>query len=183
MAGNSPYTDDQLMNTTFDLVFSTGVHNDTCKEWLQVPAAIRTWANFKTHFTKIHRLLHELQTSAAQEGYTANNVFADSSQSEAAKAIAPLEEATEAGQSMVANLAITNQTFLDQVANMTAQMSAKDNKLNDLRESIDLLNLTIRVFANMDNNTGGSYKKQGKQKMKKGGKGSPITIHYCWTCG
>eukprot|EP00957_Ditylum_brightwellii_P058728 4453305-Ditylum_brightwellii.AAC.1 len=62
-------------------------------------------------------------------------------------------------------------------------MSTKDNKINNLRKSIDQLNLTIQAFSNKDNNTGGSYKKQGKQKTKKGGKGHPITIHYCWTCG
>eukprot|EP00957_Ditylum_brightwellii_P055617 4214757-Ditylum_brightwellii.AAC.1 len=154
------------MNITFDLMFSTGVHIGTCKEWLQVPAAIRMWANFKIHFTESHILLHELQILAAHAGYTDNNVFVDSSQSEAAKTIAQLAKATEADQSMVANSATTNETLLDQVANMTAQMSAKDNEINNLRKSIDQLNFTIQAFANKDNNTGGSYKKQGKKEEK-----------------
>eukprot|EP00957_Ditylum_brightwellii_P116371 8876236-Ditylum_brightwellii.AAC.1 len=63
-AGHNPYSDVQLINIGFDLVFHTAVHNDTCKEWLCRPPADKTWANFRTHFTEAHRYLHELQANA-----------------------------------------------------------------------------------------------------------------------
>eukprot|EP00957_Ditylum_brightwellii_P142338 10843994-Ditylum_brightwellii.AAC.1 len=155
-AGNSPYTDNQLMNIAFDLVFSNGVHNDTCKEWLQVPAA------------------------NPQAGYTANSVNADYLQEQGTDAIACLVEATKADRITVTNLSTTNQTLLDQVANMTAQMSAKDDKITELMKSVEQLNITICAFTNICNTNGGSDRKPGKKKK---GKGGPIAIFYCWTCG
>eukprot|EP00957_Ditylum_brightwellii_P050136 3800778-Ditylum_brightwellii.AAC.1 len=166
-AGGNPYTEGHLMNIAFDLVFSTDIHNDTCKEWLQVPAARCAWANFKLHFTESHCLLHKLQTSAAQAEYTANNMYADYSQDLAAEVIAQLAEATEADRSTVSNLATTNQMLLDQVANMMSQMLAKDDEIKELQKSIEQLNLTIRAFANTNNLSGGSDKKQGKKKKGK----------------
>eukprot|EP00957_Ditylum_brightwellii_P134939 10288170-Ditylum_brightwellii.AAC.1 len=62
-------------------------------------------------------------------------------------------------------------------------MSAKDDKIKELGKSIDQLNLTIQAFANKGNDNGSSFKNQGKQNTKRGGKGGPIAIHYCWTCG
>eukprot|EP00957_Ditylum_brightwellii_P137794 10504758-Ditylum_brightwellii.AAC.1 len=38
-AGHNPYSDVQLINIGFDLIFRTAVHNDACKEWLRRPPA------------------------------------------------------------------------------------------------------------------------------------------------
>eukprot|EP00957_Ditylum_brightwellii_P168913 12856887-Ditylum_brightwellii.AAC.1 len=73
MAGHNPYSDVQLINIGFDLIFRTAVYNDACKEWLRQPPADKTWANFCTHLTEAHCYLHELQANAPDTGYTANN--------------------------------------------------------------------------------------------------------------
>eukprot|EP00957_Ditylum_brightwellii_P155627 11846311-Ditylum_brightwellii.AAC.1 len=74
-AGNNAYMNAQLTNKAYNLIFSTGIHNDACKKWLQIMPGTRTWATFKTHFTEAHCLLHQMQTSAAKVGYTANNIY------------------------------------------------------------------------------------------------------------
>eukprot|EP00957_Ditylum_brightwellii_P084603 6433607-Ditylum_brightwellii.AAC.1 len=65
-AGNNACTDTQLINIAYNLIFSTGAHNDACKEWLRLTPGTRTWATFKPHFTEVHHLLHKMQTSAAR---------------------------------------------------------------------------------------------------------------------
>eukprot|EP00957_Ditylum_brightwellii_P094590 7204742-Ditylum_brightwellii.AAC.1 len=58
--GENTYSDAQLTNITYNLIFSTGVHNDVCKEWIRLTPAGRTWAGFKPHFTAAHRMLHKM---------------------------------------------------------------------------------------------------------------------------
>eukprot|EP00957_Ditylum_brightwellii_P009917 748323-Ditylum_brightwellii.AAC.1 len=40
-AGENTYSDAQLTNIAYNLIFSTGVHNDACKEWICLPPAGR----------------------------------------------------------------------------------------------------------------------------------------------
>ena len=46
-AGNQPFTDQQVLNTAFMLVFQTGLFFDDCKTWNAKNDAEKTWANFK----------------------------------------------------------------------------------------------------------------------------------------
>eukprot|EP00957_Ditylum_brightwellii_P074956 5696229-Ditylum_brightwellii.AAC.1 len=61
-AGENAYSDAQLTNIAYDLIFSTGVHNDTCKEWICLTPAGQTWEALKHHFAEAHRMLHKMQT-------------------------------------------------------------------------------------------------------------------------
>eukprot|EP00957_Ditylum_brightwellii_P171215 13034099-Ditylum_brightwellii.AAC.1 len=72
------------------------------------------WKNFKPHFTQAYCLLHEMQMSAAQAGYTANNVFADQEINKTAEAIAQLEAATQSDWTTVANLTAANSMLMEQ---------------------------------------------------------------------
>eukprot|EP00957_Ditylum_brightwellii_P151033 11500622-Ditylum_brightwellii.AAC.1 len=53
-AGGSPYSDAQLIDVAYDAIFKSAVHNDGCKEWIRLPPAQKTWANFCMHFTDQH---------------------------------------------------------------------------------------------------------------------------------
>eukprot|EP00957_Ditylum_brightwellii_P121915 9296940-Ditylum_brightwellii.AAC.1 len=33
IAAGAPYSESQMVNKTFDLIFCTRVHNDACREW------------------------------------------------------------------------------------------------------------------------------------------------------
>eukprot|EP00957_Ditylum_brightwellii_P130538 9958058-Ditylum_brightwellii.AAC.1 len=71
-AANAPFTKNQLVTKAFNLIFITGVHNNACKEWRCKASIGKTWTNFQTHFTDVHKNLMELQDAAQQAGYTAN---------------------------------------------------------------------------------------------------------------
>eukprot|EP00957_Ditylum_brightwellii_P106920 8156970-Ditylum_brightwellii.AAC.1 len=107
-AGENAYSDVQLTNIAYNLIFSTGVHNDACKEWIRLTAAGQTRAAFKPHFTAAHQMLHKIQTSAARVGYTANYIYKDQVNKQTAEALAKLAEATSSDRATVADLASTN---------------------------------------------------------------------------
>jgi hypothetical protein len=54
-AGNQTFTDHQIVDATYTISYKTGVYYDDCDDWLDLPAAEQTWANFQTHFTAAHR--------------------------------------------------------------------------------------------------------------------------------
>eukprot|EP00957_Ditylum_brightwellii_P196172 14946995-Ditylum_brightwellii.AAC.1 len=83
-----------------------------------------------------------MQASASQASFSANNVYYDPNmasqsnvptpsfiQSQTAKALAQLAAATEEDCSMFSNLTNTNSQLMEQVANITQQMSQKDSEI------------------------------------------------------
>ena len=41
-AGNTPFTPGQVVNTAYNVIFSTGIFNDDCKIWKRKPTAAKT---------------------------------------------------------------------------------------------------------------------------------------------
>ena len=58
-AGNAPFTPVQVVNTAFNVIFTTGMFNDDCKVWKRKPSDTRTWAQFKIYFAITHQELVE----------------------------------------------------------------------------------------------------------------------------
>ena len=52
----------------------TGLFDDECKRWRKKDPTNRSWANFKTHFTKSHEDLQYLQKTGISTGYHAKLV-------------------------------------------------------------------------------------------------------------
>eukprot|EP00957_Ditylum_brightwellii_P102045 7777897-Ditylum_brightwellii.AAC.1 len=105
-----------------------------------------------------------MQASATQAGFSTNNVYYDQGttavstaptasyvQSQTAEALAQLAAATEEDRSTVSNLTDTNLHLMEQIANITRQITQKDGEIAELRKSIQELNLTICVFATTNN--------------------------------
>jgi hypothetical protein len=67
-AGQTPYTDKQVVDNAYTLVFSTGLFPEACREWRRTAADDKTWTNFKTLFYTAHDDLREQQTHTAQGG-------------------------------------------------------------------------------------------------------------------
>eukprot|EP00957_Ditylum_brightwellii_P096932 7381880-Ditylum_brightwellii.AAC.2 len=180
-ASENTYTDAQMVSIAFDLIFSSGVHANACKEWIQQPRTAQTWTGFKPQFTQAHQLLHEMQMSAAQAGYTANSVFADNDINEMAEAIAQLAGVTQNDQTIVADLAASSSTLMEQVANMTTHLSDKDSEIASLQLSIDKLTITIHNLGSVPTKSkqqGNTISANPKQQAK-----PKVSICYCWTCG
>eukprot|EP00957_Ditylum_brightwellii_P107441 8197562-Ditylum_brightwellii.AAC.1 len=182
-ASNNTYTDAQLINIAYNLIFSTGVHNDACKEWLQLMPGARTWATFKPHFTEAHCLLHKMQTLAVRAGYTANNLYVEEVQGTAAEALAQLAEATSSDRSAVADLTAANSNLMEQVANMSTQLTNKDTENAALSVSIENLNLTLqqltsaRITTTSTPGVPGATGVTGARKPRK--KQGGVNISYC----
>ena len=49
-AGNSPFSDTQIVTKAFIQIFSTGLYKDECRTWNQLLVPARTWPAFKSIF-------------------------------------------------------------------------------------------------------------------------------------
>lgn len=72
-AGEQPYTQPQILNTAYSLIFNTGLFFDDCKVWNAKPPIDKNWPHFKTHFMEANRQLRMQQRTAQQAGYHAAN--------------------------------------------------------------------------------------------------------------
>jgi len=52
-AAGAPYADSRLLNAAYNLVFTTNVFNEICREWRRLQADDVTWAKFKIIFTQM----------------------------------------------------------------------------------------------------------------------------------
>ena len=71
--GNQPYTDAQILNNAYNLVFKSGSFFEDCRRWNARAAADKTYANFKTFFTDAYKNL-QLQHTASQAGLNAMEI-------------------------------------------------------------------------------------------------------------
>jgi len=71
--GNQPYTDAQILNNAYNLVFKSGSFFEDCRRWNARAAADKTYANFKTFFTDAYENL-QLQHTASQAGLNAMEI-------------------------------------------------------------------------------------------------------------
>ena len=170
-AGNTPYSPEQVVTISFQLVFQTSLFLDDCKTWKRLPATSKSWATFKTFFAPAHQEWRESQvTTAGAEFQSANHLYQHKNQSanhvyqqETVDAIDTLATATTSDCASVAALTSTNIT-------LTVKVSASHAKLVvALQDNAKLANTMVDLH-------------------RKGGIISPSSCHsnitnYCWTCG
>ena len=59
-AGNDPFTDTQVVNMAYVLLFNTGAYKDDCKDWTRRATAAKTWTHFKAFFATRFRERREI---------------------------------------------------------------------------------------------------------------------------
>ena len=64
--GNAPFTNTQVLNTTYYIMAQAKIFKDTCEEWKPLPATEKTWPNFKTSFFSKPRKTRKKRTSITQ---------------------------------------------------------------------------------------------------------------------
>ena len=74
-AARQPYTNNQLLTTAYNLVYTTGLFFDDCKAWNCLPALQTTMDNFKTMLQQAQRELCDQQRTAQQAGSQANGIW------------------------------------------------------------------------------------------------------------
>ncbi len=59
--GRIAFTAEQILQTAYHAVSTSGFYNDACKEWRKKPLATETWAAFKTFFAAKYHDIKEQQ--------------------------------------------------------------------------------------------------------------------------
>eukprot|EP00957_Ditylum_brightwellii_P103610 7893871-Ditylum_brightwellii.AAC.1 len=83
----SVFTDNQLRNKAFDLIFVTGAGIKACRKWRRKPIPDKIWANFQHHLADAHKELLKLQKAAQQADYMANITNTNNMQEQTAEAL------------------------------------------------------------------------------------------------
>ena len=71
--GQDPFTQQQLMNMTLQVIQQAGAYTLDMREWNQLPAANKNWMFLKTFFINAQRLRNKSGIGAAEAGFV-NNV-------------------------------------------------------------------------------------------------------------
>jgi hypothetical protein len=163
--GNQAYTDTQVVNIAFTLIFNTGIYFDDCKLWNQREQQQKTWQNLKTFFLQASNELRIQQQTAQRAGFHGANAAwtnqppqHDPQYHETAEALANLATATATDRTTFATMTTT-------MASLTAQIKSKDTEIADLKKKLALA-------------TGTTQPPPGRTPTPRTDKGG-----YCWTHG
>jgi hypothetical protein len=149
----------QQINVGYAKIFATEHFTSACRRWNETPLADKTWAQFKAHFSAVHRHHKQMQgESAATAGYHSVNADVGQTEDQMAEAnIGALENlatATAADRGMVATLTEANARLVKQL---------EDNS-NELRE--------LKALIKKER-----FEKRGQRSL------NPSPNNYCWTHG
>jgi hypothetical protein len=171
-AANAPYSPEQIVNVAYNLVYSTGMFADACRDWRRRTAAEKNWANFKVDFTIAHSEYRDSQATANQAGYhSANAAITDNANAleQTADALANLATATASDRAAVANLTATNASLTSELALINATLQT-----------------ALSQIAALQNNNGtgrNSNRGNGGRRNDRPPPEYPPNDNYCWTHG
>jgi hypothetical protein len=149
----------QHISVGYAKIFATGHLMSACRRWNEIPAAEKTWTQFKSHFAAAHGQHKKVQgESAATARYHSANSDVTQNRDQMAESIigvlSNLATATAEDRGVVAALTQANSRLAKQL---------EDNS-SELRELKALLNQEWR-------------EKQGLRSV------NPLSSNYCWTHG
>jgi len=132
---NTPYSREQIVNTVYLGVFSSGFYNEACKEWQRKPEVDKTWLNFKTFFGREYRDLREQQrVTSGTSGFHSANALEDISVVLDNLANAAIADKAQFDQLLksIETLTTTNKTLTEQlrVANASLLKQKGTNPTN-----------------------------------------------------
>jgi hypothetical protein len=59
----------EIVAIAYNVLFSTGMFPDACRDWRRCPILEQTWAMFKIDFALAHQELRDSQVTSNQAGY------------------------------------------------------------------------------------------------------------------
>ena len=152
--GGQPYSNEQILNNAYTLIFKSGLFFEDCRRWNALPAANKTWNRFKLFFTEAYNTL-KLQQTASQTGYHAQQFMTQQRQ---------LDDITNTFTAAL-QLAKDDHTALSTLsASNEANNTTLLKLINDVKDELKLLKQ--------------DWKPKQKQKKEKRDQGS-----YCHTHG
>jgi hypothetical protein len=76
--GQVAFTPDQILQTAYHAVSTSGYYNDACKEWRKKPAQNKTWQEFKRFFAaEYHDLKEQQKVNTLQNNFQGANAAYD----------------------------------------------------------------------------------------------------------
>ena len=71
-AANTPIPEEKVFNIAYLLILRTGGMEKACEQWEDMQFGLKTWQDFKDHFTQAYRHYHiRKKATAADQGYGA----------------------------------------------------------------------------------------------------------------
>jgi hypothetical protein len=157
IAGETPYTAEQIVANAYSLVYNTGMFPESCREWRRRPVEQKTYENFKTEFSLAHQDLRNLKTTSQGAGYQANSVI-ENFYVDTQDQISHLASAASSDRSNIQAIVNANKVLTDQITLLTKELLAMREHLTKKTTPPDYNKNTI-----------------GKKRYK--------NDNYCWTHG
>ena len=158
---NQPYTAQQILTNAYLLVHKTGLYLDECRRWRELPAAQKTWNNFKTQFLQASRALRiDQNVSASHHGFGLANEIV----TRTANALDSLAAATTADRNTIEQVAQANAALTKTNNDLSAQLTKTNRALQELTDLVNQL----------ANNTSPPTNTKTRR---------PLSGSYCWTHG
>ena len=175
-----PYSPEQVLRIAYNLIFKCGEFERECEKWTEKPTNDKTWANFKTHFTRAHKRMRDSKASAGSAGFGRANAVIE----ETATQLANLAQGHAADRQIIEGVQGVNTTILQEVNRITHALDAVVADIAALR----LQNNPQGGRGNGGRNAGG--RGGGNRGRGRGGRGNPQRTvrqfqndNYCWTHG
>ena len=119
---NTPFSNQQVLQTTYFAVQATGLYKDGLKEWRLKQDADKTWTNFKTLFAaEYHQLKEEQRLTTSAAGYSSMNHVQGFTE-DLSSAIDNLAMATESDKNTIQELVEANKKLTETNAELVAQL-------------------------------------------------------------
>jgi hypothetical protein len=121
--GQVAYTTNQILQTAYHAVSTSGFYNDTCKEWRKKPNKNKTWTNFKRFFAaEYHDLKEQQKINTSTTNFHGANAALDIT-----TALDNLALAATNDQDIVMQLTNSNQQLTDTNKLLTEQLQQAQN--------------------------------------------------------
>ena len=125
--GRVAFTTDQIMQTAYHAVSTSGVYTDACKEWRKKQTTDKTWATFKTFFAAEYHDHKEQQ----KVNHTNNNFHSTNATVDIGQALDNLALAATADRDIVAQLTESNLQLTTTNKLLTEQLQAALKQLSN----------------------------------------------------
>jgi hypothetical protein len=169
--GHVAFSAEQILQTTYHAVSTSGYYTDACKDWRKKPAIEKTWANFKTFFAaEYHDMKEQQKVNHSQNNFHGANAVTDIS-------------------TALDNLAMAATTDRDIVSQLTEsnKQLTETNKIliEQLRTSIEANNALTKKLGHQKTTQSPAPATSGGRPPfdREAWKANLDPTGYCWTHG
>jgi hypothetical protein len=167
--GRVAFTPDQILQTAYHAISTSGHYNDSCKEWRKKAPIDKTWQNFKRFFAaEYHDLKEQQKVNTSQSNFHGANAATDIS-----NALDNLALAATTDREIVAQLTHANQQLTTTNALLTEQLSKSIATIAQLAKKLET-----------GTNTPNTNTNNGRQRMSRAEWEANLDPNrYCWSHG